>query len=74
MEGIDKNTFKQIFHDYWDAFKQFRPHFDSPDHNETVDKMLGCGDPDSSRRLVGAKRLAAARRPQPQSDAPRRKH
>ncbi len=22
MEGIDKNTFKRIFHDHWDAFKQ----------------------------------------------------
>jgi hypothetical protein len=46
MEGIDKNTFKRIFHDHWDAFKQFRPRFDSPDYNETVNKMLDCGDPD----------------------------
>jgi len=46
MEGIDKNTFKKIFHDHWDAFKQFRPRFDNPDYNETVNKMLGCGDPD----------------------------
>jgi len=46
MEGIDKNTFKRIFYDHWDAFKQFRPRFDSPDYNETVNKMLGCGDPD----------------------------
>jgi len=46
MEGIDKNTFKRIFYDHWDAFKQFRPRFDNPDYNETVNKMLGCGDPD----------------------------
>jgi len=46
MEGIDKNTFKKIFHDHWDAFKQFRPRFDNPDYNETVNKMLDCGDPD----------------------------
>jgi hypothetical protein len=46
MEGIDKNTFKRIFYDHWDAFKQSRPRFDNPDYNETVNKMLGCGDPD----------------------------
>ncbi len=46
MEGIDKNTFKRIFHDHWDAFKQFRPRFDNPDYNETVNKMLDCGNPD----------------------------
>lgn len=46
MEGIDKNTFKRIFYDHWDAFKQSRPCFDNPDYNETVNKMLGCGDPD----------------------------
>jgi hypothetical protein len=46
MEGIDKNTFKRIFYDHWDAFRQFRPRFDNPDYNETVNKMLGCGDPD----------------------------
>ncbi len=45
MEGINKNTFKQIFHTHWDAFKQFRPRFDSPDYNDTVQKMLDCGDP-----------------------------
>lgn len=46
MKDIDKNTFKQIFHDHWDAFKQFRPRFDSADYNETIQKMLGCGDPE----------------------------
>jgi hypothetical protein len=46
MEGIDKNTFKRIFDDHWDAFKQHHPPFDNPDYNETIDKMLGCGDPD----------------------------
>jgi len=46
MEGVDKNTFKKIFHDHWDAFKQFRPRFDNPDYNKTVNKMLDCGDPD----------------------------
>ena len=46
MEGIDKNTFKQIFYDHWDAFKRFRPRFDSSDYNETIQKMLNCGDPE----------------------------
>jgi len=46
MEGIDKNTFKQIFYDHWDEFKQDHPRFDCPDYNDSVQKMLGCGDPD----------------------------
>ena len=32
MEGIDKNTFKQIFYDRWDEFKQDHPRFDGPDY------------------------------------------
>jgi hypothetical protein len=46
MEGIDKNTFKQIFYDHWDAFKQTHPRFDCPDYNDTIQKMLDCGDPE----------------------------
>ena len=46
MEGIDKNTFRQIFHDHWDTFRKFQPRFDSPDYTETVQKMLDCGDPE----------------------------
>ena len=46
MEGIDKNTFKNIFYDHWDPFKQAHQRFDSPDYNDTVQKMLNCGDPD----------------------------
>jgi hypothetical protein len=46
MEGIDKNTFKQIFYDHWDAFKHAHPRFDCPDYNDTIRKMLNCGDPD----------------------------
>jgi len=40
MEGIDKNTFKRIFYDHWDAFKQTHPRFDSPSYNDTIRKML----------------------------------
>jgi hypothetical protein len=46
MEGIDKNTFKQIFYDHWDAFKHAHPRFNCPDYNDTIRKMLNCGDPD----------------------------
>ena len=45
MEGIDKNTFKRIFYDHWDAFKQTHPQFDHSDYNDTIQKMLDCGDP-----------------------------
>ena len=45
MDGIDKNTFKQIFYDHWDEFKLAHPRFDRPDTNDTIAKMLGCGDP-----------------------------
>jgi len=45
-EYIDKNTFKQIFYDHWDSFKQSYPRFDCPDINETIQKMLDCGDPE----------------------------
>jgi hypothetical protein len=46
MEGIDKNTFKQIFYEHWDAFKQAHPKFDCPDYNDTLQKMLDCGNPE----------------------------
>jgi len=46
MEGIDKNTFKQIFREHWDDFKAFYPRYDTPLHNETIRKMLDCGDPE----------------------------
>jgi len=45
MEGIDKNTFKQIFRDHWDDFKSVYPRFDTEDYNTSVQKMLDCGDP-----------------------------
>jgi len=46
MEDINKNTFKQIFYDHWDAFKQMYPKFDCSDYNDTIQKMLDCGDPE----------------------------
>jgi hypothetical protein len=46
MSGIDKDTFKQIFHDHWGTFKAVYPQFDTPDYDIPVQKMLDCGDPE----------------------------
>ena len=46
MEGIDRDTFKQIFRDHWEDFKARYRRYDAPRYNETVRKMLDCGDPD----------------------------
>jgi hypothetical protein len=40
---VQKNCFKQIFVDGWEAFKQAHPRFVAVD--PVVQKMLGCGDP-----------------------------
>jgi len=40
---INKNTFKQIFRDWWDIFLEKYPEYITV--NEVVQKMLGCGDP-----------------------------
>jgi hypothetical protein len=45
-EHIDKDTFKQIFRDHWDAFKAAYPQFATPDYDLPVLKMLDCGDPE----------------------------
>ena len=60
MEGINKNTFKQIFHEYWDEFKQANPRFDNSDYDENIQKMLGCGDPNKMGfvQYWGAKQMA----------------
>jgi len=43
---VDKNTFKQIFRDHWDAFNVRYPRFDTPHYNTVVQRMLDCGDPE----------------------------
>jgi hypothetical protein len=45
-EHIDKNTFKQIFRDYWEDFRAAHPRYATGYHSEMVQKMLDCGDPD----------------------------
>ncbi len=39
----DKEVFRQIFIDYWDPFKTFRPSYDNEQYEGPVQKMLGCG-------------------------------
>lgn len=46
MEHIDKHSFKQIFRDHWDAFKAAYPLYNTPYHDEVVQKMLDCGNPE----------------------------
>ena len=46
MEHIDKHLFKQIFRDHRDAFKAAYPLYNTPYHDEVVQKMLDCGDPE----------------------------
>ena len=40
---IDKNTLRQIFRDNWEDFKKRHPQYDTPQYEEAVQKMLGCG-------------------------------
>jgi hypothetical protein len=46
LPHIDKETFKQIFRDHWDAFKKRYPRFDNDYYQTVVQKMLNCGDPE----------------------------
>ena len=40
----DKQTFKQIFLDHWESFKQSYPAYNDERYDESVQRMLGCGD------------------------------
>jgi len=43
---VDKDTFKWIFRDHWDAFKAANPRYNTEYHDSVVHKMLDCGDPE----------------------------
>ena len=45
MAQIDKEVFRQIFRDHWEAFKERYPRFATSDYDTAVQKMLDCGDP-----------------------------
>ena len=43
MEGTDQNTFRHIFEDHWDEFKEHHPSYNTEYYDEVMRKMLGCG-------------------------------
>lgn len=45
-EQVDRETFKQIFRDCWNAFKAFAPRYDTEYYDTVVHKMLDCGEPE----------------------------
>jgi hypothetical protein len=47
IQRVDKDTFKQIFRDHWEAFTQHQPRYQDRHVQAVIDKMLGCGTPES---------------------------
>jgi hypothetical protein len=47
IQRVDKDTFKQIFRDHWGPFQQRYPRYQDRDVQAVIDKMLGCGTPES---------------------------
>lgn len=43
---ISKSTFKQIFIDHWETFKQKNPRYNIAYYDEVISKMLDCGNPE----------------------------
>ena len=39
-----KSEFKKIFEEHWQDFKQANPGYDEELYDQSVQKMLGCGD------------------------------
>jgi len=48
IQRIDKETFKQIFRNHWEAFQQRYHRYQREEVHEGIEKMLGGGDPASS--------------------------
>ena len=42
-QRVDKETFRQIFLDHWDGFKNAYPSYNTAQYEEVVQKMLECG-------------------------------
>src|SRR5437764_1309430 len=47
IQRVDKDTFKQIFRDHWGTFQQGHPRYQDRHVQAVIDKMLGCGTPES---------------------------
>ena len=43
----DWNVFKQIFADHWEPFRHAHPRYQTAYYDGLVEKMLGCGNPDT---------------------------
>ena len=41
---VSRETFKQIFRDHWEEFKQENPQYSGGYYDGVIGKMLGCGD------------------------------
>jgi hypothetical protein len=46
VAGTGQNTFRRIFEDHWDEFKERHPSYSIEYYDEVVQKMLGCGRED----------------------------
>src|SRR5215813_8909913 len=46
-QRVDKNTFKQSFRDHWRPLQQGPPRYPDRHVQAVIDKMLGCGTPES---------------------------
>jgi hypothetical protein len=44
---VDKDTFKQIFRDYWGTFQQRHPRYQDRHVQAVIEKMLSCGTPEA---------------------------
>jgi hypothetical protein len=47
IQRVSKDTFKQIFRDHWATFQQCHPRYQDRHMQAVIDKMLGCGTPES---------------------------
>jgi len=45
QQHIDKDVFKNIFHEHWSDFKGTYPMYNTYYYDEVVEKMFNCGNP-----------------------------
>lgn len=43
MEAVDRETFRRIFEEHWDAFRKRHASYATIYYEGVVQKMLGCG-------------------------------
>src|SRR5207245_7409430 len=46
-QRVDKDTFKPSFRDHWEPFQQGHPRYQERHVRAVINKMLGCGTPES---------------------------